>query len=149
MRFMEYVPKTYSSAGVVIGEDNNLLLVQEFGFFWGLPRGHIEPEESPIEAVRREIAEEAGITDLTEISELGSYVRSTYDEQGEPNYNEIKHITGYAFLTSQQDIAPRDSDITAAGWFNPEQAVSKLINREDITFLEAAIAKLRSLGYLE
>ena len=148
MRSMEYAPKTYSSAGVVIGEDNNLLLVQEFGFFWGLPRGHIEPEESPIEAVRREIAEEAGITDLTEISELGSYTRYTFSKDGLPNFKEIKHITVFAFLTKQNQLSPSDRDITKAIWVDPERASSMLINKEDISFLEEAIVKLKKLNYL-
>jgi hypothetical protein len=37
-------PKTHSAGGIVINSQDQVLLVQEYGSYWGLPRGHIEYE---------------------------------------------------------------------------------------------------------
>ena len=41
-----YQHKTQSAGGVVLDAQGQILLVQEYGLYWGLPRGHVEPGES-------------------------------------------------------------------------------------------------------
>lgn len=113
---------------------DQVLLVQEYGSYWGLPRGHIESEEGPLEASTREIAEEAGITNLQYIREIGSYERSTFDENGEDDFREIKHMTFFMFRTEQTELNPRDKNITNARWVDPEAVPSYLINSKDKEF---------------
>ncbi|KQU19195.1 NUDIX hydrolase [Bacillus sp. Leaf13] len=51
-------------AGAVIIENNSILLIEfkdENGLHYNLPAGGVEPNESVIEAVRREVKEEASI----------------------------------------------------------------------------------------
>jgi bis(5'-nucleosidyl)-tetraphosphatase len=139
---MENVPQTKSAGGIVINPDNQILLVQEFGEYWGLPRGHIEENEDALSTAEREIKEETGITELTKIADLGSYTRSTFDSNGLPNYNEMKHITHFAFRTTQTETSPQDSDITDIGWFDPKEAETMFINKEDIEFFRGAMRKI-------
>jgi len=50
------------------------LLVEQEGKngkrFWGFPKGHPEGNESPLEAARRELAEETGITEFSIVPEI-------------------------------------------------------------------------------
>ncbi len=142
---MNKIPETRSAGGVIINHNHNVLLVEEFGEFWGLPRGHIEEGEDEIEAAIREIFEETGIKNLTRLLDLGSYTRSTFDSKGIPNYKEIKHITMFAFTTTQLTIKPRDTAITDVRWFDPNDAEIKFINKDDKDFFIQAMKSIRPL----
>jgi len=65
---------TYSAAGgVVVDEtgDQVLLLIRPSRDEVRLPKGHIEPEETPEATALREVEEEAGYGDLEVIASLG------------------------------------------------------------------------------
>ena len=140
---MKSIPVTRSAGGLVLNNDNQILMVEEFGYFWGLPRGHVERGEDKIDAAKREIREESGITDLELCFKLGSYTRSTFDKTGKPNNKEMKHLTFYCFRTRETSTHPQDPDITNTGWFGLETARKMLINAEDIVFFETCIDKIR------
>lgn len=79
-------------ADAVIIEDHKVLLVQQrkasaYGL-WGLPGGHIEPGETPKEAVLREIQEELGLP-LQQCTPLG-----VFREQVEEGTLELHTFTG-------------------------------------------------------
>lgn len=62
-----------SSGGVVYrrnGEGLNFLLIRDPYDNWGLPKGHIEGDETPVDAAIREVAEETGLNDIAVIAEL-------------------------------------------------------------------------------
>lgn len=143
---MEKLPETESAGGLVLGPANKVLLVQEFGNYWSLPRGHLKEGEDSLEAAKREIYEETGITELLEIAHLGSYMRSTFGSDGLPNYKEMKRITHFAFKTEQIKLSPRDKDITDIGWFAVNQAKKKFINKDDLDFFTSSVEKLRAKG---
>lgn len=58
-----------SAGGLVINESNDMLLIFRHSL-WDLPKGKIEENEDPPTAAMREVNEECGITDLTIIAEL-------------------------------------------------------------------------------
>ncbi len=135
---------TESAGGLIINHQKQVLMVQEFGEYWGLPRGHVKDGESKLEAAKREIYEETGITDLTKIADLGSYTRSTFDSDGRPNNNEIKRITFFAFYTHQTKLTPIDTDISDIGWYAIEEAQTMLINEQDLEFYISSIQKVNN-----
>jgi 8-oxo-dGTP pyrophosphatase MutT (NUDIX family) len=62
-----------SSGGVVfrrIEEVPHFLLIRDPYRNWGLPKGHIEGEETPAEAALREVTEETGLAELSIVAEL-------------------------------------------------------------------------------
>lgn len=131
---MKPTPKTQSAGGIVMNPQGQVLLVQEYGKYWGLPRGHVEPGESLQQTAVREIAEEAGITSLQYIAEAGAYERSTFDEDGSDNFREMKRMTFFMFYTDQIELKPQDQNITNARWVYPETAASYFIHPKDRKF---------------
>ncbi|WP_373509268.1 bis(5'-nucleosyl)-tetraphosphatase [Thiocapsa sp.] len=55
------------SAGIIpvrrFGSEMRFLILRCFGY-WDFPKGETEPGEDPLDTARREVAEEAGLTDL-------------------------------------------------------------------------------------
>ena len=56
--------KTESAGGVVLNKKGEVLIVNQYGNSWSLPKGHIEEGEEILEAAKREIYEESGIKNL-------------------------------------------------------------------------------------
>jgi len=137
--------KTQSAGGVVLNSYGQVLIVQEYGYFWGLPRGHIERGESPEEAARREIHEEADISQLEYVADLGAYERSTFDKNGQDNNREIKHMTFFLFKTKEIILTPQDKNITDARWIDPEQMSSLLIHVKDKEFYASILPTIRGV----
>ena len=62
-----------SSGGVVYrinGSTTEYLLIKDPYDNWGLPKGHLEAGETPVDAAIREVAEETGLSKLSVISQL-------------------------------------------------------------------------------
>jgi ADP-ribose pyrophosphatase YjhB (NUDIX family) len=62
-----------SSGGVVFRRSDDgmrFLLIRDPYENWGLPKGHLEQDESPEQAALREVAEETGLVELAVVVEL-------------------------------------------------------------------------------
>lgn len=53
--------ETRSAGGVVLNRQGLVLVVNQDGRTWSLPKGHVDAGEEPLEAARREAYEESGI----------------------------------------------------------------------------------------
>lgn len=64
MSFTATLPRKRSSAGLLICDDTGriLLVKPRYKDYWDLPGGHVEADESPLAAARREAKEELGVT---------------------------------------------------------------------------------------
>jgi 8-oxo-dGTP pyrophosphatase MutT (NUDIX family) len=93
--------RTHSAGGVVLNPDGEVLVVCQHGNSWSLPKGHIDLGEDALEAAKREIYEESGITKLELVRELGSYERYRIGLNGGESRSELKVITMFLFRTSQ------------------------------------------------
>jgi len=76
---LEIIDHPGGAAAVAIDEQERVCLVHQFrhaadGWLWELPAGRIEPDESPLETARRELAEEAGVSaaDWTDLGAMHS-----------------------------------------------------------------------------
>ncbi|MDW8366465.1 MAG: NUDIX domain-containing protein [Abditibacteriales bacterium] len=102
------VPDRTSAGGVVVRRQDGrvyVALVQEGDLpAYVLPKGGIEKGEDLEETARREIAEEAGLSNLTLVAKLGTRERLSYDRQ--------EWITAHYFLfvTDQVDGTPTDRE---------------------------------------
>lgn len=101
------VPEDISAGGVVIRvQDNHLFLavVSEGSLSkYVLPKGRLESGETLEMAAYREVAEEAGLTDLKLIADLGDRERLDYSKK------RWKKIHYFLFLTHQIEGKPTDT----------------------------------------
>jgi 8-oxo-dGTP pyrophosphatase MutT (NUDIX family) len=126
--------KTESAGGIVLNKDDLVLLVSQHGTSWSLPKGHIERGEDKIQAAKREIYEETGITELKLIKELGAYQRYKIDEYGKEDKNEYKTIHMFLFKTNQDMIKPIDSENPEAKWVSKNEVANVLTHPKDKEF---------------
>ena len=101
--------KTLSAGGVVLNARGEVLVVNQNGNSWSLPKGHLDPGETPLQAARREIDEESGVTDLTLVRELGFYQRHKIGKDGGEDLSEMKTLFMFFFTTRQEALSPKDA----------------------------------------
>jgi ADP-ribose pyrophosphatase YjhB (NUDIX family) len=129
--------KTHSAGGVVLNKKGQVLVVNQRGRSWSLPKGHIEEGEAVLEAARREIYEESGLKDLTFVKPLGSYERARIGPQGGEDGAELKHLTFFLFLAGAEELAPIDPDNPEARWVDPAQVCELLTHPKDREFFKS------------
>lgn len=132
-----------TAGGVVINANGNVLVVNQGGVHWSLPKGHIEPGEGAVEAARREIGEESGIDELVLVKELGTYERYRMNWDGSDNFDELKTIEMFLFTTSQQELKPRDPDNPSAKWVPRDEVVNVLTHPKDKEFFKNIVDQLK------
>ncbi len=122
--------KMILSAGVIIVRMNEVqlkyLLLRAFGY-WDFPKGIVEPDESPVEAAKREVEEETTLNDLN--------FRWGYDYRETGPYNRGKVARYYIAETSESRVSlPVNPDIGKPEhdeyrWVSYEEALSLVAPR--------------------
>lgn len=108
------------SCGCIIIENNKVLLVYEKRRdFWGLPKGHVENNETETQTALREVKEEVGID--VEIDESKRYVLN-YNIRGEIDKTSVFFIA----KPKSKDITMQEEEIEDAKWCTYEQALETL-----------------------
>ena len=125
---------TRSAGGIVLNKNGNVLVVSQRGKSWSLPKGHIEEGETAIDAAKREIEEETGITEMEFVKELGSYQRYRISPDGGEDTTEVKTIIMFLFRTSQDDLKPKDEENPEAVWMKKEDVAKILTHERDKQF---------------
>ncbi len=129
---------SHVAGGVVLNTQGDVLVTNQGGRSWSLPKGHIDDGESAREAAAREIWEETGVRELVFVRDLGSYDRYRTALDGGDDLGELKTIQFFLYTTSQMDLAPIDSDMhPEARWVAPEAVSALLTHRKDKAFFAA------------
>ena len=129
---------SYSAGGVVLNAQGQVLVVNQNGDSWSLPKGHKDPEEVPLETAKREIYEESGISQLEYIRDLGTYQRFRY-KQGIENKEVRKNITMFLFRTNQIELKPVDPENPEARWVDKDKVVELLSFPKDKEFFQGVL----------
>ena len=102
----------------------------------GLPKGHLDGDETPEQAARREVAEEAGVT-AELVEELGD-VRYRYDRRGR---RVAKTVRFYLFRYVSGSVDDHDHEIEEARWMPLEQAARELTYPGEREMVERALSR--------
>jgi 8-oxo-dGTP pyrophosphatase MutT (NUDIX family) len=130
--------KTESAGGVVINKKRRVLVVNQRGNSWSLPKGHIEPGEDKLAAAIREIKEESGIVRLTLIKDLGSYSRYKIGLGDlKEDKTELKIIHMFLFKTDEQKLCPTDANHPEARWVYQDDVEGLLTHPKDKLFFKS------------
>jgi len=136
-----------SAGGVVLNEKGDVLVVNQNGNSWSLPKGHLDPGEDALTAAKREIHEESGINDLVFLKKLGSYERSRISFlKGGSDTSPTKRITLFLFTTSQTKLKPMDPHNPEARWVDRAQVAALLTHPKDKEYFLGILKELPKKG---
>jgi len=133
---------TKTAGGVVINRDGKVLIVNQEGTSWSLPKGHIEDDETALDAAQREIYEESGIKDLEFIKKLGTYRRHKINKNGEDDTSELKTIQIFLLKTEERKTQPIDHRNPEIKWLDKNDVSNWLTHRKDKEFFESIKGKV-------
>ena len=125
---------TESAGGIVLNKENKILIVNQNYDSWSLPKGHVDQGETILEAAKREIYEESGISQLEYIKDLGFYKRFKIGLDGKDDSGELKQIHLFLFKTNQMELKPIDPMNPEAKWCTPKGIITLLTHKEDINY---------------
>ena len=126
---------TVTAGGVVLNAKGKVLVVSQRGDSWSLPKGHVDPGEEMLEAARREIKEESGISDLVLVKERYKIGKGGTGE----DTSELKRITVYLFTTIEEELKPEDPHNPEAKWVKKEEAAALLTHPKDREFFKSVM----------
>ena len=121
MENTEWVMPTHivAGAGIVLNEKDEVLLVKTYDLNWVFPGGQVEEGENVIDAVKREIMEEAGVD--VEVGELFCISSNT---KKYPGHSGVKEIPTKVMLDF---ICRATSDENSESKYVPKDKVLELI----------------------
>jgi ADP-ribose pyrophosphatase YjhB (NUDIX family) len=106
---------------------------------WSLPKGHIEPGETPEEAAIREVAEETGIESA--ITRSLGVIDFWFMAEGKRIHKTVHH---YLFRMTGGTLTPQQNEVDEVAWF-PLVEVSKRLAYSDERKLIASFGDLKNL----
>lgn len=129
---MENFDHWEAAGGLVINTAEEILLLFRRGK-WDLPKGKMDPPETPEETALREVTEETGLQNIRIVRKLTdtwhSYPHSFYkdksievERQGDPQKDILKQTHWYQmeFTGSELTIPQIEEDIIDIQWIKPE-----------------------------
>jgi 8-oxo-dGTP diphosphatase len=136
----------YSAGGVVVRDREVVVIVPtrraaDGSRVLALPKGHVDRDESPLEAAEREVREETGVLG-EQVTELGD-ARYWYRRDGRTIG---KRVTFYLFKYLEGDTADHDEEVEEAFWIDltdAQEQLSHAAEREMVGLAHAYLDKDR------
>ena len=131
-----------SAGGVVVNNEGKIVVVNQNSNSWSLPKGRIDRGEDILDAAKREIYEESGITELELIKPLGKYQRYKISLDGGDDKSEFKTIHMFLFKTNQTELKPIDPKNPEAIWVEKEAVTKMLTHKKDKEFFLSIVDEI-------
>jgi bis(5'-nucleosidyl)-tetraphosphatase len=102
--------------------------------YWDLPKGHIEKGEDEISAVKREVREETGLSDIDFVKGFKKIISYFFKRQGK---TVLKFVTFYLAGTAEKEIKI-SGEHTGFQWLSYQEAINRLTYKNAREILEKA-----------
>lgn len=119
------------------------LLIQHHAGHWGFPKGHPNKGETPVEAARRELAEETGIAEA-ELLEAPVFEERYYFRVKDVLVR--KTVTYFIGLVADPAVTPQEEEIADYAWGTFDETMARLSFKEGKRILKEAEAALQARG---
>jgi 8-oxo-dGTP pyrophosphatase MutT (NUDIX family) len=134
--------REFSAGGVVVRDGQVVVIVPtrraaDGSRVLALPKGHVDPGETPIEVATREVREETGIV-AEPVRELGES-RYWYRRDGRTIG---KTVEFFLFEYVSGDTADHDDEVEEVRWIGLQQALNELSHTAEREMVELALAHL-------
>jgi 8-oxo-dGTP pyrophosphatase MutT (NUDIX family) len=131
----------FSAGGVVLRDGQVVVIVPvkraaDGSRVLALPKGHPDGDETPEQAARREVAEEAGVTGEL-IEPLGD-VTYNYERKG---HSVAKVVRFFLFEYRAGDVADHDHEIEEARWMPLAEAARELTYAGEREMVQRAMSR--------
>jgi 8-oxo-dGTP pyrophosphatase MutT (NUDIX family) len=135
-------PREFSAGGVVVRGDQLVAIVPtrraaDGSRVLALPKGHVDPGETTIQAALREVREETGIV-AEPVAELGES-RYWYRRDGR---TVGKSVAFFLFSYVEGDFADHDDEVEEVRWIGFEEARTALSHAAEREMVALALAQL-------
>jgi len=135
--------REFSAGGVVVRGEQVVVIVPtrraaDGSRVLALPKGHVDPGETPVQAATREVREETGVVAET-VHELGES-RYWYRRDGRTIG---KAVIFFLFDYVGGDTADHDDEVEEVRWIGLQQARTALSHAAEREMVELALAYLR------
>lgn len=132
--------KDFSAGGVVVHDGNVVVIVPtrrgaHGDQVLGLPKGHLDGDETEVEAAVREVREEAGV-EADPVEKLGE-IRYTYERRGRP----IDKRVAFYLLEYRSGELDHDHEIEQVQWMPLEVAVRSLTYEGEREMVRRALSR--------
>ena len=113
---------------------------------WQLPKGIVDPGETPEQAALREVREEAGIRCeiLESIDTIEYWFSAAYDAGPPKRYHKKVHFYLMRFIDG--DVNSHDHEVSEARWVSLADASKMLAFESERKLIEKATSRLEAAG---
>lgn len=134
------------SAGIILyrkgPQGREYLLLQHPEGHWGFPKGHIEGEEDPREAARRELCEETGIRVIEVVAGFQEEVEYEFEREAQPVHKRVTYFLGE---TDEGEVRLSKEHL-AYSWLGYPEALERLTYESSRALLRRAERFLNEVG---
>lgn len=127
------------SCGIVVFDDDKVLLIKHNGGHISFPKGHVEVGETSKETAVRETLEETGI-EAQIISD--DYYVNTYS----PKENHMKDVLLFIGVKTGGKLKPQLEEVSLCDFFSYEDAMKELTYEIDKKILREAYEVYKKIG---
>jgi diadenosine hexaphosphate hydrolase (ATP-forming) len=118
------------AGGVVFSPKGEVLLIRDGNGYWVLPKGHLDPGETPQQAALREVEEETGVK-----AQIRASLKPTHYVNNRGIAREIQW-----YLMKGQGRVRLERGLSGGGFFPLEEALRLLAFGVDVKLVEEAVA---------
>lgn len=101
---------------IIINENNKILLIHQLKGHWGLPKGHVEDNETEEQTAIREVKEETNL-------DVKINTNYRYTMEYSPKENVEKQVVFFVAKNITDNIIVQEEEVQGAKWLNIEDAI--------------------------